>query len=418
MKLLFVYPSLNTISGYQTGIGYIIALLKEKGHEVQLFRVVVRNDIPRLMKKVNILKPDIIAFSSISTQFKWVSLIAAMLKTVIKSKALLICGGIHPTLEPDCLLGCSDLDGIVRGEGEYPMLELAERLDKKRQYFDIKNFYFRQNSNIIKNDLRPVIDNLDQLPFPYRTVPDYSVSEASFIFSRGCFFNCSFCCNHALKHLYKDENVRFRSSEKAVDEVEMVTKCCRNLKCIRFDDDIFTLDKLWLHRFLNLYRKKVRRKFICNARVDTVDLDTFKLLKSSGCMQVRMGIETGDERLRKEVLHKSISDAQIIKAFTWAKEAGLQTFSLNMIGLPYETPRLFQKTIHLNKILKVDIPLLYVFHPYPKTALSQLCLKEGFIKKEEMCGNFTFVERNDTILNMPRFRRKDILKYFRNFYRF
>lgn len=132
MKILFVYPCLNVAGDYQTGIGYIIALLKTRGHEVKLFNLNEKKDISKLLKEVKVFKPAIIAFSSASMQFKWVSLIATMIKLRVKSKALIICGGIHPTVAPDCLLECGELDGIVRGEGEYPMVELAERLERKK----------------------------------------------------------------------------------------------------------------------------------------------------------------------------------------------------------------------------------------------------------------------------------------------
>jgi radical SAM superfamily enzyme YgiQ (UPF0313 family) len=420
MRILFVYPSLNSVFGYPTGVGYIIALLKQKGHAARLFNVFAKSDIARLIIEADVFKPEVIAFSCVTTQFKWICLMAILLKMKMKSLPLIICGGIHPTLEPDCLSKCSALDGIVRGEGEYPMLELAEKLESKQDYRHIKNFHFRDGSSIIRNELRPLVQNLDGLPFPDRTNINYRGDIFSnFIFSRGCPFRCKYCSNHALKRLYKGKYVRFRNPEKAVAEIERAIKHDPNLRFIRFDDDIVSVNKEWMRRFLKLYkRRRIAAKFSCNVAAGTADLEDFKLLKASGCIEVRIGIESGDECLRREVLGKPISNAQIKKAFENAHEAGLRTFSFNMIGLPYETPELFEKTIRINRMLKVDMSYLYIFHPYPGTDLRSVCIKEGFIDvKEDNSGTFEFIERQDTILNMPAFPRETILKYFRNFYR-
>lgn len=253
------------------------------------------------------------------------------------------------------------------------------------------------------------------LPFPDRSGPAY-IYPHSFIFSRGCPFNCSYCSSHILNKLYNGRYVRRRSPQRSVEEIEEAIASARVIKNIVFYDDIFCLDKEWLTRFLNLYKRRIKLKFSCNVAAGTADFQTFKLMKECGCYEIKIGLESGDERLRTEVLRKPISNARIARTFEDAHRAGLKIFTFNMIGLPFETPRSFMKTVMLNKKLKVDKPVLYVFNPYPGTVLREVCIKEGFIDKKNM-GGLDFKEWFDTLLNMPNFKREEILEYARNFHR-
>lgn len=126
-----------------------------------------------------------------------------------------------------------------------------------------------------------------------------------------------------------------------------------------------------------------------------------------------MGIESGNPYIRNKVLNRRMSNEQIINAFAIARQAGLKTKSFNMVGVPYETPQRFQDTVKLNAEIKPDSVILNVFDPYPGTKLEIECRKKGWIDFKRMREEF--ITRTDTILNLPGFPRKQILKCHKNF---
>jgi len=201
MKIFLIYPQIDVSLSYNYGLGYIASVLKVGGHTVDYVMLKNREDSLELYKKIQKQRPEIIGFSVMTSQANYVG---DVVKTIKKnSHVFIVCGGIHPTLKPEYLSEVSGLDAIVRGEGEFPLCELADTIKEKRNYFQIKNFWFRKGEGIIKNDLRPLVD-IDKLPFPDKSILDYqqlldqSGGANRFIFSRGCFFDCPYCSNYGI----------------------------------------------------------------------------------------------------------------------------------------------------------------------------------------------------------------------------
>jgi radical SAM superfamily enzyme YgiQ (UPF0313 family) len=137
------------------------------------------------------------------------------------------------------------------------------------------------------------------------------------------------------------------------------------------------------------------------------------MLKDAGCVRICIGIENGSEKFRREVLDRKQSNAQIEAGFAACHRAGLKTKSFNIVGFPYETPEIHQETIALNARINPDSVIIGVFEPYPGTKLAEVCKREGFIDTRR--AQTEFVGRTDTILNMPQFPRKEVLRCFRCF---
>ena len=136
-------------------------------------------------------------------------------------------------------------------------------------------------------------------------------------------------------------------------------------------------------------------------------------LQDAGCTRMTMGIEHGNEKYRKEVLNRGMQNDGIIRAFDLCREYGMKTKSHSLVGLPYETPELHQDTIEINSRILPDSFNLHIFEPYPGTRLGDICEKENLIDPERR--DVVFVGQTDTILKMPQFPRKEILKCFRRF---
>jgi len=429
MKILFVYPDINVRGGamsYQFGIGMLSAVLKTHGHQTRLHYLFGKYDFAPLGKVIAEWRPDLIAFSAVSPQYQYVR---RLFRDLQPFNAFTILGGQHATLAPECLEEIEGLDAICMGEGEYPLLELVDSLAARdaRQAsgkidYTVKNIWFKtegkKGKDIIRNETRPFIENLDSLPFPDRELFDYQqiidsdFSTALFMFSRGCPYDCTFCSNHALRQKQPGRYVRFRSVESALEEIRGVTSRY-HMQTLYFNDDCFTAQKAFLEGFCARYPCEFKFPFDINARPETLNDDICRRLKEAGCRRVSIGIESGSELFRREVLGRRQSNEQIIEAFAACHRAGLKTKSFNIVGFPHETPSIFKETVNLNRRIQPGSVIIGVFEPYPGTKLAEVCLKEGFISADT--ADARFVGRRDTVLNMPQFSRKEILHCFRTF---
>lgn len=382
MRILLAYPSINTQLRFNAGLGILSSILKEEGFDVSLFIIKNKKDIPNLIKKIKNYNPQVIGFSSNSNYWNLVNSISAILKS--NSDIPIFAGGMHPSISPDCLIN-SNVDGVCLGEGEKSFLELLKKIRDKKDHTKTIGFWFKKNNKIIKNKLASPIQDLDILPFPDRALfPEKVIkSYCNFLLSRGCAFNCSYCCNNSIKGRYfKNCNyIRYRSVDNCIKEIEQVVSKY-NPKLIVFDDDCLNKNIGWFREFCKKYKEKIELPFICNTRVELFNSELAKLYKSANCSSISFGVETGDEKLRKDILLRSMSDKLIIKAFQTAKKVGLKTHSFNMVGLPGETKEKFMKTVRLNQIIKPDNMQISIFYPYPGTKLGDLCIKKGFIKGE------------------------------------
>jgi radical SAM superfamily enzyme YgiQ (UPF0313 family) len=418
MHVLFIYP--NTFSGYfdipgfHSGIAQISSVLKDNGHKTSLIVAnseISRRDISKLFLKI---KPDIVAFSSTTHQYSYVKQYARFIKEF--SDIPVICGGIHATLCPYEVLSCKHIDIACIGEGEYPMLDLANCLEIGKDIDKIPNLWVKDEDKYIKNPLRPLISNLDELPFPDRDLFDYkqilrkSKGIASFIAGRGCPFNCSYCCNHVIRRIYKGKGtyVRIRSVENFLDEISFVTQKYGNLvKTLNFDDDTFTIFHKWVKEFCEKYPKEFDYPFRCNIRVDTVNPKILSMLKNAGCELIRLGIESGNEWLRKNILKRSITNEQIIRVCKFAHKLGLEVQTFNIIGFPFETKSMIEETLEINRLIAPEYIGCSVFYPYPNTELWNLCKKEQLLTSRY---KKSYLEEGTT-LNLPNLTQKDIKRY-------
>jgi radical SAM superfamily enzyme YgiQ (UPF0313 family) len=409
MKILLVYLVVDSPqnTGYNYGLGYIAAVLKEANHGVDYAVIKNKNDVDNYYEKVRNEKPDIIAFSITTSQFFYLKNIVKVTRDI--SESFILCGGVHPTLRPECIYDVPELDAIVRGEGEYPLLELANALRAGGDYLNTGNFWFRNGEDIIKNEIRPLIQDIDELPLPDKDCVDYQkiINEAKginrFIFSRGCPFHCAYCSNKALSSVYPNPHNYFRqrSPEKAIEEIE-IDDGKYSFEYIVFDDDTISLNKEWFYSFFNLYKKRFAYPFRCNLRVGTVDSDMMKLLKEAGAKGIGIGIEHGNEEFRRKVLKRNISDRQIIDTFELCDKYGISHNDFIMVGFPFETKELFLDTVRLCRKVSAK-GRAGIFQPYPGTDLSNVCEKNDWLPETA-----SFREREESVIDYPMFSKEDI----------
>lgn len=176
MRITFVYLDLATdnpsYSGYfYHGIAYLSAVLKKAGFQTNLIQLTKEISSVEFQERIKTLKPDLIGFSATSHMFPFVQKYAAAAKEI--TAVPIICGGVHPTLCPEEVLADKNIDMICRGEGELALLELCQKMEKGEPIENIENIWVKKDGKIYKNKIRPVITDLDSLPFPDREIFDY-----------------------------------------------------------------------------------------------------------------------------------------------------------------------------------------------------------------------------------------------------
>ena len=300
-----------------------------------------------------------------------------------RRKVMSVFGGPHPTLFPD-MIEDPGVDVVCRGEGEDAIVELADAVCNDRDITRIKNLWVKQNGRIHKNPLRPLISDLDMLPFPARDLfpqaETYTKRKMHVITSRGCPHSCAYCCHPAYDALYggKAKTVRRRSVANVIDEIAGVADR-ETLKLVMFEDDLFVSDTCWTERFCREYTRRVAIPFFCYVRADTVTAELVARLKQAGCVAMSMGLETADETVRRTILHRDMSNARIRTAAGIIKKAGIRLETTNIIGIPGTTLAHDIATIRLNIACRTDYCSVKLLAPYPGTGVHAYAQTYGLL---------------------------------------
>lgn len=396
MKILFVYPDLTGgargwTGHFYSGLGYLSAVLKVAGHDVGLIHLIKPLSREEFIGQLDQQAPDIVGFSTTSPMYSYTRQYAAWVREW--RPVFTVCGGVHTTLCPEEVISDVFFDAVCVGEGEEAILELTDALATGRDYTRIRNLWVKQGDSVIRNPLRPLIADLDALPFPDRglffhpnTFAERSITRL--MASRGCPYRCSYCANNALARIYRGLGpyVRFRSSENVVCEIEALLKSPSSPRALWFDDDILPARMDWFRGFVSLYQERVGLPYECYLRPDLVTRNVVRLLVESGCYRVHIGVESGNEYLRTNHLKRHVSNEQIRHAFALCQEANLDTVALNMVGLPQEGIHQALETIKLNAELNPSRVSVSIFYPIPGTDMYLECKKKGFLSDDQV-GN-------------------------------
>jgi hypothetical protein len=276
------------------------------------------------------------------------------------------------------------VDVVCRGEGEYPMLELCDRLEAGCDFADLSNLWVKQHGRIYRNSPRPLIQDLDSLPFPDRE-PRYALDEhhrqyatQSFLTSRGCPYRCAYCFNVAMGRLYGPPWFcrRVRSPENVVREIEAV-RAVSGLSFVQFRCSMFPHERQWLEEFAAIYPRRVGLPFYAHVRANHMSEEVVSLLAQAGCKSVNMGIECADETYRREVLHRPMSNQTIRDACRRLHDHGIAILADNMVGLPGRTLEDDIETLRFNAECQIEYPLAMILQPYPGTEIDRYAREHG-----------------------------------------
>jgi radical SAM superfamily enzyme YgiQ (UPF0313 family) len=401
MRILFIYPDIITLHGLMNfcpAVHILSSVLKRKGCQVDLLHI--NNEHSIKYDKDTILNLtdgyDLFAVTATSFSYKYAHEIAGWLKEKHPS-VLRILGGCHATIMPEDFES-SNFDIFCVGEGEEPMKELVNALWDGKDWTKIPNFITRYGTNPVRGFLR----DLDSLPYQ-----DFEITDTkkilelrkgwlSLSFSRGCPYECSFCINHLYKkvEIGKDDKMsdylRRRSPENAVSELESIISKY-DVKYFNIDDDLLTIDKKWMKEFTDKYTERIFKpygiKYILNARATTIDDPLAKMLSTSGCREVRIGFETGNEKLRNDLLFKKVTDKSLIKACNILDKYNIMSVFFMMIGIPGESWSTFFETVDMTILLKPKLIRMTFLYPYVHTRIYDYCIENGLFREGEIDDN-------------------------------
>lgn len=361
------------------GTMVLSAFLKSRAHKTD---VLVEPNPRKVAQNVARESPDVVGFHTSTGSHKFALSCAREIKNLTK-KPLIVLGGPHATFFPD-IVQKPEIDAIIRGEAEEPLNELLCAVEEGADFTKIQNVWAKKEGVVFKNPLRPLIGNLDLLPFPDRTIyyRRYRFLRVFpvkyFISGRGCPFSCSYCYNHSLRRLYGNPHnyVRRKSVEAFVSEIEHAKREFP-LKALRFEDDTFSLDKDWILRFAEEYACRIRIPYCCYLRPGTFSEDVVKALKESGCYIATVSVESGNEEIRNSVLQKGVTDDQIFESARLLHKHRLRFFTQNMFALPGETLRDGILTYEMNRKIEPDHMWASILAPYPGTKIAQILNERG-----------------------------------------
>jgi anaerobic magnesium-protoporphyrin IX monomethyl ester cyclase len=414
MKIVFVHPVIDSL-----GVEYLSAVLRGAGHETglvfdpmlfmdQVFQIQSLHELfsfrKGIGKEVVKRKPGLVCFSVVSDNYAWACETAKEIKSRIDVP--IVFGGIHPTSVPERVIRNDFVDFVVVGEGEHALLELADSLEGGKPVHNIRNVWSKNGEGVIRNEVRPLIENLDLLPFPDKelfrqTVPRF-YDRYTIITSRGCPYSCSYCNNSLMKRLYRGKGVylRRRSPGNVIDELRLAKEV--GARQVVFHDETFNHDMGWLRDFSERYRDEIGLPFFCWINPSMVNEDVVRLLKEAGCACVEIGVQTHNREIGERVLNRRCSEVDTKRAIALMKREGIYTITDNMAGLPLQGVDDLIGMVEFYNRNRVDFIQLYWLRYFPKTEIVDISRRLGIINEarieaiEESKGTSPFTHEGDT----------------------
>lgn len=407
ITLISPYPDITSF-----GIRTISSYLKQHHFETQLIflpdpfgdNFVVcekRYDENTLDEVANICsKSDLIGVTLMTNFFDGAVQITQNLKKHLSTPILW--GGIHPTVRPEECLKYADM--VCVGDGEIAVLELAQRLAERRDYSDVPNICLKKNGYIIKNSLKPIIQDMDSIPPPdYELTENYVLDNnkltkmdyESFkrvicntiiskavragvymtLTGRGCPHSCSYCCNDSLRKLYHGQRyLRWRSTEHVINELVAIKEKFDYIGYIWLSDDAFFARKAEdIKEFCEAYKKKVNLPFHCLGSPLTVTGEKLEYLVDAGLDSIQMGIEAGSRHIQEVFNRKHMNNERVMNAIQaiMKYKDRISTIGYDFImDVPYETDADRIETLRfISTIPKPYIIGIFSLVLYPGTSL-------------------------------------------------
>jgi radical SAM superfamily enzyme YgiQ (UPF0313 family) len=404
MRVLFL--EIDTESAWAVaslGPALLAAYLRKFGHEATFVRVPLEWTAEDLADRVAALAPDLLGVSLTTRQW----LRARHLIGVVRDRVdvPVVAGGLHPTFSAEPVLATPGFDFVCRGEGEPALLDLVTAVAAGQGSAEVRipNIWGKGGP---EPSLRKPFEPLDDLPFMARDHLDERYGVIHMTTQRGCPFKCTYCAARMYNELYSESGYygRRRSIGNVLAELAAI-RDQGSLNYVIFLDDTFTINHPWVNQFCREYGETVGVPFSLHARVETVSERLLARLAAAGCRHITYGVESGSDRIRREVMRRPVDNERFVDVFRWTREAGILVTANYMLGLPTETPADMEATLGLHHRLEPDDFGFFVFYPYPGTHLYRYCDEHGLLPPNhlELPAN-----HRSSVLQLPTLSSEDI----------
>lgn len=423
MKILLIDPPFYRFFNYYNryfplGLSYLSSALKKAGHQAAIYDADCNKnpkgiDYTRLPEKYRIYlkelrnpenpiikevfdtiakhRPDIVGITVMTPKVASAFTVARLAKEYSKN-CTVIFGGPHATLKSDEILkNTNDVDFVVSGEGEAVLPDLVNTLHGKADIVPalhgMPGISYRNHGKNIHNTTRSFIEDLDSLPFPDREAllgaHTYTSEDMGLLMgSRGCPYNCSYCATQIWTR-----KVRYRSLANILGEITYLYNRY-GTRQFTFKDDSFTINRKRVLEFCErLLNTNIKINWDCNTRADLVDSELLKTMKRAGCNSIKVGIESGSERILT-LMDKGITLEHIRESAQLFRDVGIHWTAYFMMGVPTETKEDIKKTVNLLYKIRPGFASIGVYEPFPGTKLFDIGVAVGLLNREMSYQDF------------------------------
>ncbi|MBT3225132.1 MAG: radical SAM protein [Deltaproteobacteria bacterium] len=420
---------LHSFESIPFGIAFIATALKQAKHDISMLVITPGADYYNLLER-HIKKhlPKLICLTAVASQYTIILDIARAVHQ-IDSAINIIIGGHHASLNPSEVLIEDCFDAVCIGEGERAVVEYASQIKSGINLpSNINNLWIknRANNSIEKNDRNPFVQDLDSLPFIDRSMWEDLIDDksrlASILLGRGCPNKCTYCSNHALAKLSEGKYVRFRSPENIVEELKQLIQDFPEVTKVYLEVETLSINLKYVDALCEQLKKfnaglqnPPRYGVNLTMRKKLLENDEFlPKLKAANFEFINIGLESGSERVRREILKRPKYDnGSLIKFCNLAKEVGIEANLFVLVGIPGETLSDFKETIACTRECNPQHVHLSIFYPYPGTDLFFMARDMGVLQNGTLKPVF---ERRTANLDLPGFSKKQIQREFLLFY--
>jgi len=467
MKILFLYPNFGGYGKMPIGMTLLMTILKNEGHQVELFDVtfiiedhnfndeemervgaVEETDTTHLynyhtyeqidellMSKLKSFSPDLVAASIVEDNYRYCDRLLKLTKS-FDSKIPTIVGGSTPSIAASTVIENPYIDYLIKGEAEGPMSEFCSLMENNQDVTVTKSLWFKKNGETHHNELAE-LTNMDEVPFldcsfweDAHFIKAYDgklYRQANIEMSRGCPQKCTYCINETWRNEFFETGsklIRKKSVRRMIDEAKFL-KEEHNLTMFAFADDNFlALTRDRMSEFRDLWNAEVNLPFWLNTTLESVSDWRLQALADCGCAGIGIGLESGNEWVRNEILKRNTKNGNeiLVETFELIRKFGIRSTANSMIGFPGETLADMFETVKLMKRVNPASYDITFVAPYIGTPIHELALERGLIDVDDQPGflnmdlNIGF--RRGSVIRNPYVSEKEMKHLVDNFFNY
>ncbi|MBF0216892.1 MAG: B12-binding domain-containing radical SAM protein [Candidatus Omnitrophica bacterium] len=384
MKILLINPPMvldQDPRHYSIGIGYIDRTLRDLGHDVEILDIDgYRFEKEEVSARIRSSGPDIVGIGGLVTVYPYLHWLVPEIRRLTKGGKIILGGAVASSLKETCL-GKLDIDFAVIGEGEVTIKELMEALEGRREISSVKGIGYRDKDKAVftpKRELMPTLDgvaSIDYGKFPIAKLLVNSGGVMQVHVQRGCPWSCTFCFNC---YRVVANGVRYRKVRDVVEEIEYLKRTYR-VSIFALSGECILSDKGWVAEFCReITSRRLGIKYRVTSRVDTLDEESLKRLRDSGCVIISLGLESGSDKILK-VMAKGATREDNKRAAILAKRYIPTIEASLMFGYIGETEETVRESVEFFKEIGIK-PYIFFATPFPGTKLFDMAVSKGRIK--------------------------------------